>query len=118
MTWGTVELGSHLRALGMSLAFTASEADFSGINGRSPQHPESLFLSHVLHKAFVDVNEKGTEATAATAAVVAVGCSAGESEPPPIPIFRADHPFLFVIRDRRSGAILFLGRMADPNREN
>jgi serpin B len=90
--------------MGMALAFTAN-ADFSGMNGGR----EPLLISNVLHKAFVDVNEEGTEAAAATAVIVARG------GPPPRPIvFRADHPFVYLIRDRRTGCILFMGRMANP----
>jgi serpin B len=65
-----------------------------------------LFVHAVVHKAFVTVNEVGTEAAGATAVVIN-----DASEPPS---FRADHPFLFLIRDNRSGSILFLGRVADP----
>lgn len=115
MTWGTVELGPYLRALGMPLAFTRLQADFSGINGHEPPDEDSLFISGVLHKAFVEVNEEGTEAAAATE----VGMDlCADMMPEPVPIFRADHPFLFAIRDRKSGAILFLGRAADPTRES
>ena len=99
----------------MRLAFTR-QADFSGINGRAPPDEDSLFLSSVFHKAFVDVNEEGTEAAAATAAsMMALGLT---SRPPPVPIFRADHPFLFAICDRVSGAIIFLGRMLNPTRQS
>ncbi|MCI0586295.1 MAG: serpin family protein [Planctomycetes bacterium] len=115
VTWGTVDLRGSLAALGMALAFNRSKADLSGINGLKPPHEDALFFAAVFHKAFVDVNEEGTEAAAATAAVVTRGMAAPA---PPVPVFRADHPFLFAIRDRRSGAILFLGRMADPSREN
>lgn len=63
------------------------------------------------------MNEEGTEAAAATAAnMLRAGCAPGPTAP--IPIFRADHPFLFAIRDRKTGAILLLGRMADPTLEN
>jgi serpin B len=103
--WGT-EIGSSLRALGMPLAFTRF-ADFSGINGHEPPAPDSLFISALYHQAFVEVNEKGTEAAAATAVALLLGGPAR---------FRVDHPFLFVIRDRKSGAILFLGRVADPTK--
>jgi len=96
--------------MGMSLAFSAS-ADFSGINGRTPSDPEALFVSAVLHKAFVEADEEGTEAAAATAAVMAMGRRVSVERPV---VFRADHPFLFAIRDRASGAIVFLGRVADP----
>ena len=71
----------------------------------------SLFISEVVHKAFVDVNEEGTEAAAATAVLMA------RSIPLPTPVFRADHPFLFLIRENSSGSVLFLGRVADPTAE-
>ncbi len=97
-------LASELKSLGMADAFTSGAADFSGMNGK-----KDLFISSVLHKAFIDVNEEGTEAAAATAVV-------GRSvlEPPPTPVFRADHPFVFMIRDVQSGSILFVGRVANP----
>src|ERR687886_2612610 len=91
-------LRDQLSAMGMPLAFSPS-ADFSGIAGGT----EPLSLSAVVHKAFVDVNEEGTEAAAATG-VVMVRTSAAVR---PTPVFRADHPFLFLIRDTRSGSILF-----------
>jgi len=69
---------------------------------------EKLFISAVVHKAFVDVNEKGTEAAAAT------GVAAGTLSLPPPAMFRADHPFLFLIRDNVTGSILFMGRLANP----
>lgn len=73
----------------------------------------------MFHKAFVEVYEEGTEAAAATANVFARdGAAVHPPKPPPVPIFRADHPFLFAIRDRKSGTILFLGRMANPTRES
>jgi serpin B len=115
MTWGTVDLRNQLRALGMELAFTRFQADFSGINGREPPAEDSLFISAVFHQAFVEVNEEGTEAAAATAVGVTL---CGLSAPPPDPIFRADHPFLLAILHRKSSAILFLGRMTDPTRES
>jgi serpin B len=118
MSWGTADLGSALCALGMPLAFTRAQADFSGINGLEPPREESLFLSAVFHKAFVEVDEEGTEAAAATAIVMAPTAALRSPKPPPVPIFRADHPFLFAIRDRKSGVILFLGRVADPTRGN
>ena len=93
-----------LMALGMKKAFGPG-ADLSGIGGS----PGELFITAVVHKAFVDVNEEGTEAAAATAVVVGK-----VSAPPPPPVFRADHPFLFMIRDKRSDSVLFLGRLAEP----
>ena len=94
-----------LKSLGITDAFSLPPADFSGMNGRT-----DLFISAVVHKAFVDVNEEGTEAAAATA-VVAVTSAA---RPEPVPVFRADHPFIFLIRDTRSGSVLFMGRFMNP----
>jgi serpin B len=70
-------------------------------------------ISAAIHKAFVDVNETGTEAAAATAVVITA--MARQAEPPPI-VFRVDHPFFFLIRDTKSGSILFLGRVTDPTK--
>lgn len=95
-------LRETLSRMGMTDAFTAS-ADFSGIDGT-----QSLFLSSVRHQAFVEVDEEGTTAAAATVAHVKTKSMS--------PSFRADHPFLFLIRDNRSGSILFMGRMVDPTK--
>jgi serpin B len=92
-----------LQKLGMALAFDRERADFSGMATR-----ERLFISQVIHKAFVDVNEAGTEAAASTAVVME-----RLSAPPPA-TFRADRPFVYLLRDNRTGAILFLGRVTDP----
>ncbi len=97
------ELSRALTALGMRDAFGGT-ADFSGMDGR-----RDLFISAILHKAFVDVNEEGTEAAAATVVMMR---ELAMMEPPPT--FRADHPFLFLIREKSTGSILFLGRVADP----
>ncbi len=96
-------LSKTLRNLGMKSAF--SGADFSGINGK-----KNLFLSSVVHKAFVDVNEEGTEAAAATGVMISMTAAISR----PIPVFRADHPFIFVIQDNYSGSILFMGRVQNP----
>jgi len=93
-----------LEAMGMHKAFSAEEADLSGIDGRA-----DLFLADVRHKAYVSVDEKGTEAAAATGAVMMA-----TAVPAPMATFTADHPFLFLIRDHRSGAVLFIGRVWDP----
>ena len=98
------DLSKALRSLGMVDAFDPGKADFSGITGS-----KNLFISNVLHKAFVDVAEEGTEAAAATAVIMQITCVKIE------PLFRADHPFLFFIRDRASGAVLFAGRVTDPS---
>jgi serpin B len=99
-------LADRLQAMGMTEAFHEQEADFTGMTEDKPR----LFLSAVIHEAWVEVNEKGTEAAAATA--VGAAGKAPRAEQPII--FRADHPFLFLIRDARSGSILFLGRMSNP----
>ena len=99
-------------ALGMPLAFNRAKADFTGI--ANPPNPEDrLFISKVFHKAFVKLDEKGTEAAAATAVVMARAGGAAPSQPPAE--FKADHPFLFFLRDVKSGAILFMGRVSDPS---
>jgi len=91
------DLIPELKNLGINDAF--GPADFSGISN------SGLFISKAVHKAFVDVNEKGTEAAAATAIVM------DESAPP---AFRADHPFIFIIQDNETGIILFIGKVLDP----
>jgi serpin B len=98
-------LKNTLTSMGMVDAFDASAANFSGMDGRESW----LYIGAVLHKAFVDVNEEGTEAAAATAVIMMA--RAAVMEPP---TFRADHPFIFLIRDNGTGSILFLGRVADP----
>jgi serpin B len=98
-----VELTEALRQSGVAAAFDAREADFSGIDGKRDLH-----VSTVLHKAYVDVNEEGTEAAAATfGGMATLGVELSDE-------FKVDHPFLFLIRDNASGSILFLGRIADP----
>ena len=98
--------GTTLGSMGMRKAFSR-EADFS----RMSDDPEGLCVSEVIHKAFVDVNEKGTEAAAATA-VVMRALSASRPEEPKV--FGADHPFLFLIRDQETRLIHFIGRLTDP----
>lgn len=100
------ELNDPLKKMGMARAFGPS-ADFSGITASEP-----LAVDLVIHKARIDVTEEGTEAAAATAGLVEVG--AAVSEPVKTEIFRADHPFLYLIRHKATGTILFLGRLADP----
>jgi serpin B len=102
------DLSDVLSSMGMSIAFS-DKADFSGMSTQ-----EKLFLSAVIHKAFVDVNEEGTEAAAA----MAVGFPGAEPPQPEKPVkFRADHPFLFFIRDNQTNAVLFLGRLVNPKEQ-
>jgi serpin B len=99
------DLGDTLQDMGMKLAFSNS-ADFSGISA------EQLLISKVIHKAFVETNEEGTEAAAATGVAMAPKAAAPEPETPFT--FRADRPFLFVIRDTSSGTPVFVGRVVNP----
>jgi serpin B len=105
-TRASFDVVNALRALGMKLAFTFPGADFSGIDGS-----KLLFIGAVVHQAMVEVDEKGTEAAAATAVLAMIGSAPPSDAPVP---FRADHPFLYLLRDTRSGVILFVGRLADP----
>jgi serpin B len=107
-TTSQFELSSTLKTMGMETAFDANAADFSGMTGG-----KDLFISAVIHKAFVDVNEEGTEAAAATGVIMAP-TAAPIQEPKEPPVFRADYPFVFMIRDNRHGGILFLGRITNP----
>lgn len=101
-----LELNADLKSMGMPTAFEAGAADFSGMDGR-----HDLFIGDVIHQAYVDVNEQGTEAAAATAVTMrAMAVHAPPAE------FRVDHPFLFLIRDNQTGTILFLGRVVDPSK--
>ena len=100
------DLAGTLQALGIRLAFS-DQADFKKITTDVP-----LYFSKVIHKAFVDVNETGTEAAAATALTL----RAGSAMPRPTPVFRADHPFVYMIHDAKTGRILFMGRVADPRK--
>jgi len=97
-------LAENLAAMGMPIAFSAA-ADFSGMTG-----DRDLAIAEVLHKAFVSVDEAGTEAAAATAVVMKFTAAAEE----PVEV-TVDHPFIFLIRDIETGAILFVGRVVDPS---
>jgi serpin B len=111
-------LAGHLGALGMPAAFSRDHADFSGINGITPPDDRALYVSDVAHEATIDVDEAGTEATAATSIQVARASPPRFRRPKPVPVFRADHPFLFAIRHEGSGELLFFGRVADPERRD
>jgi len=100
------DLGELLQALGMSSAFVPGQADFSGMDGT-----HDLYISKVIHKAFIDVAEKGTEAAAATAVVM----KSGSAPPTGLSIF-VDRPFLYFLRDQPSGAVIFMGRVLDPSK--
>ncbi len=102
-----MSLNQALSAMGMRDAFDESRADFTGIAS-----VEDLFISAVQHKAFVKVDEEGTEAAAATG--IAVGVT---SLPPEPETFHVDRPFLFVIRHHESGGLLFMGRVTEPTEE-
>ncbi|MGC2793625.1 MAG: serpin family protein, partial [Candidatus Sulfotelmatobacter sp.] len=111
-------LGDTLIAMGMKEAFDVKMADFTGTASRKTMQRDgngNLYIGAVIHKAYVDVNEEGTEAAAATA-IVHQNVGAYHARPNPPIIFRADHPFMFLIRDNRSGSILFIGRVTNPSR--
>lgn len=97
------DMENVLRSLGMTDAFDQGRADFSGMSSG-----KDLFLSKVVHKSFVEVNEEGTEAAAATAAVMMYRCASFASR------FCADHPFLFFIQHSKTNSILFCGRFSSP----
>lgn len=107
----TFYLADTLVSMGMVDAFSAKDANFSGIALRTN---EPLYLSSVIHKAFLEVKEEGTEASAATLLSVPDGMSIKE---PRIPVFRADHPFIFLIQENHTGTILFMGRVSEPSVE-
>lgn len=101
-----LDLSAILQRMGMPSAFSPKEADFSGMC-----REERLFVGAVLHKAFVAVDEKGTEAAAATVVMMAAGAAPRPETPKQV---RADRPFLFLIRHRQSGCVLFMGRVLAP----
>jgi serpin B len=100
------ELRELMSKLGMKEAFSKS-ADFSKMNGN-----KDLYISAIIHKTFIAVDEQGTEAAAATAVVMRM-----KSMPPQddFATFKADHPFFYFIKERTSGTILFAGRVIDPS---
>ena len=102
ITTDTINMNEVLKALGIREAFSMA-ANFSGMDGT-----KMLYISAVLHKAFVEVNEEGTEAAAATVVIMK------ERGIPSYPVFHADRPFVFMIRDNVSESILFMGRVGNP----
>jgi serpin B len=103
-------LADALKAMGMTDAFDPDLADFSGMVDGTP--PEQLSIGNVLHKAFISVDEEGTEAAAATAVIVGATSAAPPEDPLEVWV---DRPFLFAIRDTVTGTLLFLGRVLDPS---
>jgi serpin B len=101
------QLAPVLAQLGMSRAFTPGEADFTGITTAEPLH-----ISAVIHKAYIDVDEHGTEAAAATAVVIRAMAAVRPAAPPVT--MTVDHPFLFAITDTATGLPLFLGQVSRP----
>ena len=101
------ELNAILKSMGITDAFSSKNADFSLINP-----DKTLYISDVLHKAFIDVNEQGTEAAAAT--VIAMRTYSAAPEQETAEEFIADHPFVFIIRENTYGTILFMGRCSNP----
>jgi len=98
------DLEKALKDMGMVIPFSMDGADFSGIF----PNKNDLYISKVIHKAFVEVNEEGTEAAAATAVIIFDNCIASYTT------FRADHPFIFLIQEKGSGSILFMGNVGNP----
>ena len=93
--------------MGMASAFTASEADFSGMSGK-----KNLYIGSAIHKTFLDVGEDGTEAAAATAVIMTKTSMMPDNEE--TIEFKADRPFIYLIRDNQTGVILFIGRYTKP----
>jgi serpin B len=96
-------LNDLLQEMGIVDAFSPGSADFSGMDGTN-----NLFISKVLHQSFIDVNEEGTEAAAATAVIVELTAIPDQKE------FKADHPFVFLIQHKLTGALLFMGEVINP----
>ena len=109
----SLALREVLVEMGMKLAFDADRADFTRI-ANPPSPADRLVISNVFHKAFVKVDEKGTEAAAATAVMMARAGSAPSAQPREI---KVDRPFLFFLRDVPSNLVLFSGRVVDPTKK-
>jgi serine protease inhibitor len=111
------QLAGTFGAMGLKTALTNplhnNGADFRGMTS-SDEPDDQLYITEIFHKAFVDVNEKGTEAAAASGMEMCLGSAEKRLIFPFIPIFKADSPFISIIRDRTTGTILFMGRVAEP----
>lgn len=109
-------MSKTLVTMGMPTAFDSDNADFAGMYDKVKANNDNLYISDVIHKAYVDLNEDGTEAAAATAVVMITAAIAhGPARPEP-KVFRADHPFIFAIVHNATGSILFLGKVNDPTK--
>jgi len=100
-----LQLNKTLKRMGLNSAFTEYVADFSGMDPA-----KQLYISAAFHKTFVEVDEKGAEAAAATAIDMAEPCSVIAAPP----VFNADHPFFYILRDKITGTVLFIGEMKEP----
>ncbi len=107
------QMSSDLEAMGMPTAFSPTAADFSGMAAIADPS-QNLYISAVIHKAFIDTDENGTEAAAATAVIMATAAIAMPMPPPKPVIFNANHPFIFFIQENKTGNILFIGRVTNP----
>ena len=96
-------LNNHLKEMGIIDAFLPGVADFSGMDGTN-----NLFISTALHQSYIEVNEEGTEAAAATAIIMELTVTPDQKE------FIADHPFVFLIQHKETSAVLFMGRVMNP----
>jgi serpin B len=120
----SLPLVDPLKAMGMQQAFDGCQSDFSGMNNfklpkppfRCPEDAEgNLYIGNALQKAWIETNELGTEAAAVTVVEMRAVLTSAPAEPPPKPVlFHADHPFLYLIRDSKTGVILFAGRVVAP----
>jgi len=108
-------MARDLREMGMLDAFDPNMANFTGMWNK--QNDENLYISEVIHQTFIEVAEAGTEAAAATAVIIAES-AAGPIfiEPPKPKIFTADHPFIFIIQEKNTGNILFMGKLINPTK--
>jgi serpin B len=102
-----LELSNILAQMGMPLAFSPAGADFSGMTGQ-----RDLYISKVIHQAFIKIDEAGTEAAAATAVAMVLGMAPQHPSEPKY--FIADHPFVFLVRDEATGSILLMGTLMKP----
>lgn len=103
-----LKLKEQLKAMGMKLSFEPG-ANFSKMTEQAQLH-----ITEVIHKAFIEIDEKGTEAAAATAVIMAVTSTSSHDDRPLPKVFNADHPFLIYILDDQTQAILFMGRVMNP----